>query len=108
MIVAVPLFGHEVAPRFAFADRFLIAEVVDDEIRDVHHHSLLPRTYPERINYLGSLGVDVLLCSGIVRQYVPLAQSLGIRVIAGLVGDAREVLASYARNELSETETEVS
>jgi predicted Fe-Mo cluster-binding NifX family protein len=32
MKVAVPVFGSVVAPRFGFAEEFLVAEVIDHEV----------------------------------------------------------------------------
>jgi predicted Fe-Mo cluster-binding NifX family protein len=100
MLVAVPLFDRDVAPRFAFAESFLVADVIDGQVRGTHRTPPVPRPYADRINHLRNLGVEVILCCGIVRQFIPLAESLGIQVVSGVVGDARDALERYARNEL--------
>jgi predicted Fe-Mo cluster-binding NifX family protein len=94
MIVAVPLFGQDVAPRFSFADQFLIAEV-GDQRSVVERLMVLTGSCPSRLMALSRQGVDVLLCSGFNRRFVPLATSVGIRVIYGLGGDARAMVEAF-------------
>jgi predicted Fe-Mo cluster-binding NifX family protein len=97
MIIAVPLFGREVAPRFAFADRFLIAEI-EDRSPGLEREEAFTGSCPDRLLALSRAGVEVLLCGGFNRRFVPLAVSVGIRVVYGLGGDARELVAAYTRN----------
>jgi predicted Fe-Mo cluster-binding NifX family protein len=98
MIVAVPLFGREVAPRFAFADRFLFAEI-GERVPATLRETSVTGSCPERLIELSHLGVEVLLCGGFHRKFLPLATSVGIRVICGIGGDARTLVEAFARGE---------
>ncbi len=99
MIVAVPLFGQDVAPRFGYADSVLVAEIEDGRVVRVDNVRLGPAGWPSRLGQLRSLGVDTILCGGFNRCFMPLAENLGINVLAGLRGQARQVLEAFARGE---------
>ncbi len=99
MKVAVPLFGSDVAPRFGFADEFLVAEIADHEVSRIERVPFTTRQWPGRLAELERLGITVLLCGGFNRQFDPLAESLGIEVIAGLAGEAEAAARAWARGE---------
>lgn len=100
MLVAIPLFGREIAPRLGFADEFLIATIENGRVTSEGSQKLVRRGWLERMTQLRSLGIDVILCCGIIRQFIPLANSMGIDVVTGLTGDARGVLADFVSGEL--------
>jgi len=97
MLVAVPLFGRDVAPRFRFADRFLIADISNGEFSS-ELYAVMRGGWPGRLMELKRLGVRTVLCSGFNRRFVPLAASMGINVISGLGGDARAQIEAFARD----------
>ncbi len=103
MLVAVPLFGQDVAPRFGFADSFLIAEIVDNQVLRADQVVTIADGWVSRLGQLRDLGIEVLLCGGFNRAFVPLAEELGVSVLAGLVGEARQVLEAFARGEATPT-----
>ncbi|MCP4600026.1 MAG: hypothetical protein GY847_05720 [Proteobacteria bacterium] len=99
MLVDVPLFGQDVAPRFGFAERFLIAEILFEKLVREDDIELAVKGWVDRLGTLKNLGVDTVLCGGFNRLFLPLAQDLGIEVIAGVVGNARQELEAFARGE---------
>ena len=105
MRVAVPLFGNDVAPRFGFAVRFLIVEIADEQIVITSEVETAANGWPNRLSDLSAMGVEVLLCGGFNRAFVPLAEDLGIRVLAGLAGDALKVAEAFARGQAMPTFT---
>lgn len=98
MLVAVPVLDHDVAPRFGFADSFLIGEIQDGRVVRVDQVEALLRGFVNRLDALRRLGVEVVLCGGFNRTFLPLAEEFQIRVHAGVAGEARLVLESYARS----------
>ncbi|MCP4600425.1 MAG: hypothetical protein GY847_07825 [Proteobacteria bacterium] len=99
MLVAIPLFGQDVAPRFGFAERFLIAEILFEKLVRENDIALATKGWVSRLGALKDLGVDTVICGGFNRLFLPLAQDLGIDVIAGVSGNARQVLEAFARGE---------
>ena len=99
MRVAVPLFGEDVAPRFGFADNFLVADIEDKKVTSAQRIENSERGWANRLNKLRKLGVEVLLCGGFNRSFIPLAEDLGIGVLAGLAGDAFQAVAAFARGD---------
>ena len=103
MRVAVPLFGQDVAPRFGFANTFLIAEIEDSGVSRTQEISIDTTGWSSRLGELRDLGIDVLLCGGFNREYAPLAEDFGIDVHAGLTGDAHRVVEAFSRGETMPT-----
>ena len=99
VLIAVPLYGTEVSPRFGFADKVLLVDVHAG--RPGHRRQVLlgRKDIPSRLNRLAELKVDVLVCGGFNRRYLPLAQRLGIRVIWGRGGSAAQALESVLQEE---------
>ena len=99
-MLAVPLHGNDVAPRFCSADRFMIAELDGDRVRRVRRLSVPDEAWPERLQRLSAAGVRVLLCGGFNRLYLPVAEDLGIRVVSGLAGQAERLIDAFLRDEI--------
>ena len=99
-MLAVPLHGDDVAPRFCSADRFMIAELDGDRVRRVRQLSVPEEGWSERLERLSAAGVRVLLCGGFNRNFLPLAERFGIRVIFGLAGEADRLIEAFLRNEI--------
>jgi predicted Fe-Mo cluster-binding NifX family protein len=99
MRVAVPVFGQDVAPRFGFAEEFLVADISNGNVVRESLISVSDAGWYKRLAELKGLGVELLLCGGFNRRFEPLAQTLGIEVVAGLAGEVSTLLESYARGE---------
>ena len=100
MRAAVPMFEENVAPRFGFAERFLVGDIDQHQVVHAEEVRIDFGGWPARLEAIRHLGVDVLLCCGFNRHYLPLCDTLGVRVIAGLTGDGRELLESFAADRL--------
>jgi predicted Fe-Mo cluster-binding NifX family protein len=98
MRAAVPMFEENVAPRFGFADRFLIGDIDQHKVVHAEEVCIAQRGWPARLEAIRQLGVETLLCCGFNRHYLPLCDTLGVRVITGLSGDGRELLEKFARD----------
>ncbi len=103
-MLGVPLHGADVAPRFCSADQFMIAELDGDQICRVRRLSIPEETWSERLKLLSAAGVRVLLCGGFNRSFLPVAEGLGIRVIAGLAGEAERLIDAFFQDELERFE----
>ena len=99
-MLAVPLHGDDVAPRFCSADQFLIADLDRDEVRRVRRLDIPEEAWSTRRERLSAAGVSVLLCGGFKQSFLPLAEGLGIRVISGLAGEAERLIDAFLRDEL--------
>ncbi len=97
MRAAVPMFNEDIAPRFGFADRFLVGDIDNHQLVSCEEVCLESRGWPHRLEEIRNLGIETLLCCGFNRQFIPLSETLGIRVITGLSGTGREVLERFAQ-----------
>lgn len=101
-MLAVPLHGNEVAPRFCSAIEFMIAEVDGERVRHVQRLTIPQEAWPRRLERLSTAGVRILLCGGFNRSFVPVAEGLGMRVISGLAGNADQLIEAFLRDEFEQ------
>jgi len=101
-MLAVPLHGNDVAPRFCSAHEFVIAELDGDRVHRIRRLTISDEAWSRRLGRLSAAGVKVLLCSGFNRSFLPHAESLGIRVISGLAGEAERLIDAFARDEIEQ------
>jgi hypothetical protein len=102
VMLAVPIVGNEVAPRFNSATDFVIAEQEGIQAPVLSDLWLPDNGWSCRLQHLSALGVDILLCGGFNRRFLPFAASLGIQVHYGLTGSARELVAAFFQNGLDQ------
>lgn len=95
MRVAIPTFGADISPRFCFAREMLVFEWSDGSEAVRKRVALGDLSWSERLALLNAHHVDVLLCGGFPRQFLPVAESAGIRVIVGLVGTVEDVVNAF-------------
>jgi predicted Fe-Mo cluster-binding NifX family protein len=101
-MLAVPLHGEDVAPRFCSAHEFVIAQLDGSRVHRICRLTIPEEAWSRRLEHLSSAGVKVLLCGGFNRNFLPRAEALGIRVISGLAGEAERLIDAFARDEIEE------
>lgn len=94
--LAIPLLGDDVAPRFCSAPAALVVALEADRVLSRERVGWPPGPIPARLLTLAGLGVDVVLCGGFNRAFLPMAERLGLRVVWRLVGPADAIVAAYA------------
>ncbi len=98
-MLAVPLHGDDVAPRFCSADEFVIARPDGGRAHRICRLTIRDEACSRRLEHLSGAGVKVLLCGAFERSLASDAEALGIRVISGLTGKAERLIDSFARGE---------
>jgi len=78
----------------------MIAELDGDQICRVRRLTIPEESWSVRLKLLSDAGVRVLLCGGFNRSFLPVAEGLGIRVIAGLAGEAERLIDAFFQDEL--------
>ena len=99
-MLAIPLHGSDVAPRFCSAEEFIVVEINEGRVSLTHRLKLSEAGWAARLERLSKYGVRVLLCGGFNRDFLPKAKGLGIQVIFGLAGDANSLIEAFLRDEL--------
>jgi hypothetical protein len=98
--VAIPLFGTEVAPRFRFAGRMLLADVEDGVLVAQRILPVAELGWRARLSMLTRERVTLLVCGGFHRRYLPYLQGQGIRVSWGHTGPTGPLLDRACRGEV--------
>jgi len=95
MRVALPLFGEDISPRFCFAREMIVIERHGQQEVSRRRVQLNDASWPERFSVLEEHRIDVLLCGGFPRRYLPYASRAGVRVIVGLAGRVEQVAEAF-------------
>lgn len=103
MKIAVAGMGQTIAGHFGHCENFLIYEVENKAITSEkvvpnpgHRPGFLP-------NFLGDMGVEVIIAGGMGGGAVEIFNDRNIEVIIGAQGDARAAVEAYLRGELHST-----
>lgn len=100
MRVAIPLFGNRVAPRCLNSESMLLANIENGAVnsRSIHHTAELnPREWTE---FLLELGIEVVVCGALSREFQQELKALGITAITNVAGEAEEVLGQLELGKL--------
>ena len=100
MIIAIPIFGTRISPRFDCAVNLLIVTTRDDEISSREENSMEQLPWCKRIEILVQKEVDTVLCGGIRRCDFFLLTNAGMNVYAGLTGEVDSILHSFLAGEI--------
>lgn len=103
MKIAVASMGTMVAGHFGHCENFNIFETEGAEIKDVtsianpgHRPGFLP-------NFLGDMGVEVIVSGGMGGGAVEIFNERNVEVIVGVEGDAKAAVELYLKGELVST-----
>lgn len=89
MRLAVPVWSGRVSPLLDAATRLLVVEVIGGEPTFTE---VYPLDGPDRANAVAELGVETLVCGAVSRELEDRLVASGVEVIAGIRGDANEVI----------------
>ncbi|WMI80285.1 NifB/NifX family molybdenum-iron cluster-binding protein [Anaerotignum sp. MB30-C6] len=103
MKIAVACMGELVAQHFGHCENFSTFETENGKITEVksianpgHKPGFLP-------NFLGDMGVNVIISGGMGGGAVEIFNERKIEVIVGASGNARQAVESYLKGELKST-----
>jgi predicted Fe-Mo cluster-binding NifX family protein len=99
-VLAIPLHGDEVAPRFCSSTEFMVVELNERAVSRVSRLLVPDEAWSQRLEQLARAGVTTLLCGGFNRSYLPMARGLGLQVVPGLAGNAAEIVEAFLNDEL--------
>lgn len=105
MKIAVASMGNMVAGHFGHCENFNIYESVNGGViseQSIPNPGHRPGFLP---NFLGDMGVDVIISGGMGGGAVEIFNDRNIEVIVGAQGEARAAVESYLRGELKTTGT---
>ncbi len=99
--IAIPVYRERVAPLFDVAGTFLIADIRDGEVNDIRimEHSLANER--QKISFLKSSGINLVICSAISRQQAVMLLNNEIDIIPGVIGETGEILIAFCNGKLN-------
>lgn len=92
MKVAIPLYKDRVAPYFGSTSQILLAEIRSGRLEREAEWDVGGRNGLETARRLLNLGVEIIICGGIRREYKDWLGNHGVTVQDNKKGRAREVL----------------
>jgi predicted Fe-Mo cluster-binding NifX family protein len=100
MIVAVPVYGNEVAPRFGEATELVVAQAYEGRIHSIRRVSLGTQGTEQIYSLVVSLRPHAVICGGIRRSLQRLLEREHIAVFWGVIGRAEDALNLYLAGRL--------
>ena len=103
MKIAVAAMGTEIAVHFGHCENFIIFDTEGGKItaqNSVPNPGHKPGFLP---NFLGDMGVEVIVSGGMGGGAVDIFNERNIEVILGAQGDAKAAVEAYLRGELEST-----
>ena len=101
LIVAIPVFGDEVAPCFEAARNFLIARIADGAVRSTRMVECRGCEGFGRVQLLRESRANVLVCNGIKHFYRDLLQAAGLLVVSHVSASAVGALEDFLSGRLT-------
>ena len=100
MKIAVPIWDGRVSPLMDTARQLLVAEVAGS--REISREVVdIPQTdVTHRAGFISELGVSVLICGAISRQFEQMLAASGIKTSPWFRGDVGEVIAAHFNGNL--------
>ena len=103
MKIAVAASGKSVSGHFGHCENFILFDAENNQIvaeNSIPNPGHKPGFLP---NFLGDMGVEVIISGGMGGGAVEIFNERNIEVITGAMGDARENVECYLRGELKST-----
>ena len=100
MIIAVPVYGDEVAPRFGEAAELMVAQTREGQIHSMRRILLETREEGKIWSLVLSLRPHAVICGGIRRSLQRLLEREHIAVFWGVIGHAEDALNLYLAGRL--------
>ncbi|MBI4595248.1 MAG: hypothetical protein HY730_02595 [Candidatus Tectomicrobia bacterium] len=100
MIIAIPIFGNRVSPRFDSSQELLIIIVENGKAVSNEKLSMENLDITRRLDQLNSLGVDKIICGGIDSLSLSKLESQGIEVIFDIMGESDLALDLFLKGTL--------
>jgi predicted Fe-Mo cluster-binding NifX family protein len=104
MKIAVPITGGVLAEHFGHCQQFAILEVDPEQKSILKTEAVTPPAHQPGVfpQWLGSLGVNIVIAGGMGMRAIQLFQSQGIQVISGAPPQEPEtVVNSYLQQQLT-------
>jgi predicted Fe-Mo cluster-binding NifX family protein len=95
LIIAIPVFGSEISPRFDCAKRILLAHIDEGQVRELQTFEMKETNPLHWAKILSQWKVRQVICGGIDDFSLRMLNGLGIRVTPWVSGDARQVLEKF-------------
>lgn len=101
MLVAIPVFGDEVSPRFGYTTEMILAVIESGKVCSKQKLIVTGQGGMQVYSLLLSLRPQTLICGGIHRRWQRMLEHENIKVLWGVVGRVDDALNSFAKGGLN-------
>lgn len=103
MILAIPVFGSEVSPRFDCAKEIMLIRIEQGKIMDRKNVAVVETSSLHIVKVLSAWKVQQVICGGIDDFSNRMLKGLGIRVSPWVSGNAYRALEEFLVNTAQES-----
>jgi len=99
---ATPIFHKRISPVLDSCKRLLIIEAEQGREQGRMEIFLDDLSLTDRCQFIRKAKVDIIICCGISDILDTMLQSIGVRLISGIVGDAEQVISAFLNDRLDD------
>lgn len=103
MKVAIPIWDGRVSPVMDTARRLLVAEYDSGQEKSRTVVDMLQSGLAQRAGFISGLGVDVLICGAVSRQFERLLAASGVKVNPWMGGQVDEIITACIGGNLQQS-----
>jgi predicted Fe-Mo cluster-binding NifX family protein len=96
MKAAFTVWDEKISPVFDSANKLLIVEIKNKEIKKEFYANFNPKTEDKLIETLALLGIDELVCGAITQHHMSIIEGGTIKLISFIGGNIKDILETYA------------
>lgn len=102
MKVAIPEFMGMVSPRFDCCEKITLFSIDNSVLEEMRDYDIRNISTKEKMEFLGSLGVNIVICHGILKKDIWFLENNNIAVINLISGKIADVINSFTKGSLDE------
>jgi predicted Fe-Mo cluster-binding NifX family protein len=96
MKIGITVWDERISPVFDSAHELLIADVKNQQIKNLSRESFDPQSEGRLVQELTRLKIEVLICGAISENQSTVIEDSGIHLIPFINGNANQILGEYA------------
>lgn len=100
MKIAMPIWNERISPVMDTANQLLIIKIENGTELSQSIKTLPQRNMVHRVQFIISIGIDILICGAISRLLENILIHHGLKVIPWIKGDIEEIITAYLNGNL--------
>lgn len=103
MRVAAPVWDEKISPVLDTASRLRVLEIGVLKEASRFEVDFVEKDIAKRCALVRNLGIDVIICGAVSRQFSSMLAASGVRMVPGISGPVETVVSAYLKGRLADS-----